>query len=1263
VEVRLLGPVEVVDKGATITFARAKERALVAALALRVGQVVSEARLCEALWGEDPPETAVRALQTHVSRVRKALGEAAAAVETHPSGYRLDPDVELDVARAEALLAQARAGSDPESVLVLLSQAAGLWRGPSLGDLDGEPFTGEAARLEELRLVITEERIAAELALGRHATVIAELEALCAEYPLREQLWSARMLALYRAGRQAEALRAYQDLRTRLGEELGLDPSESLRDLDAAIARRDSALAWVPVATAASVQPKIGLPPNNLPVQLTSFVGRDQEMVEVAQLLVEHRLITLTGAAGCGKTRLALQLGAHRLADYRDGVWLIDLAPLADPDLLVQTVASALDVREAPTAVVSALAPQSPHSLTEIVVEHLRGRELLIVLDNCEHLLDAAAAFTQGMLRVCPQLRVLATSREPLGVSGEVSWRVRSLSVPTRHQPISPEALRDYEAVRLFVDRAKACVPSFDLNERDGPAVAQICRRLDGIPLAIELAASRIEALAPGELAERLDDRFRVLTGGSRSGLERHQTLRAAIDWSYDALPAAERSLLQGLSVFAGGCTLQAAEAVCAGDEVASGDVLELLARLVAKSLVLMDRLSTPARYRMLETIRQYSRDKLTPEDATQLRAHHVGWCLDFTARAARGVWGAEQMAWFDALEDEEDNLRQALDWTIGGGEAEKALRLVGCLGRFWMVRRRVDEGLRWTLEALALDGQAFPFARAQALISAALMLVGYFGAYDEASRLATDSLEIFRDLGIRRGTFWALHTVSIAALFKGDVETAVTSGDEALEVAREAGDPGTLAYALLNRADVAIAEADFDMVTTLLAEAHPTLRRVDDKIGLVRLLGIQGYVAIRAGRYADAIPYLEETVLQSSHIGDAAAVVWALANLGSVTLVTGDHAAARKWFEKALRASSSDVSQKRAATWLPLGDVGPGLAPHHQLAPDVGGIGLARYDVESAYLDINTTRQALDKTGLPSAPEHSVLFPNVSPDSVLGVGGYDINARPSGSPGVESAFLNIFLLNGLAELALAEGDLVGAAETFANALGRLRPGEHDDVLASTTIPGSAVAERIGGQDPRVINALGMPAGESRLVTERRSGLVGPVGAFWGGWSAEELEQEDRGHSPDDVPQRSQGPGWLSNDGTWTWAAGFAEPVSVTVGAARESGAVFAPTSSSVGEHVLLPSILAGIAKVAVATGANERAARLFGASERLRGSTTSLHRQGRWILFEHRYDEAVDRSRSALQADAYEIAFAEGQGMTSDAAIEYAFDTLATHA
>jgi predicted ATPase/class 3 adenylate cyclase len=648
--------------------------------------------------------------------------------------------------------------------------------------------------------------------------------------------------------------------------------------------------------------------PNNLPVQLTSFVGRDQEMVELAGLLGAQRLVTLTGAAGCGKTRLALQVAAEVLEAYRDGVWLVDLAPLGDPDLVTQAVAATLGVRDAfASRGVDALdAGETARPLVELLVEHLRSRELLVVLDNCEHLLEASAELAGTLLMNCPGVGILATSREALGVAGEVSWRVRSLSVPDPKHPPPIEDLEGYEAIRLFVDRARARLPGFVLVSEDGSAVAQVCRRLDGIPLAIELAAARVEVLSVPELAARLDDRFRLLTGGTRTGLERHQTLRAAVDWSYDALSGAERVLLERLSVFAGGCTLEAAEDVCGGGEVEADAVLDLLSQLVAKSLVVMDRRPGGARYRLSETIRQYAREKLVASgDHEELGARHRDWCAALVGRAERGVWGPEQADWFETLEAEEDNLRQALDYTIAARQAEIALQLVGALGRFWMVHGRWEEGQRWLLDALALDeGNAYPFLRAQALNTAALIVLSFLGGAETARSLSSEALAIFRELGTRRGIFWSLNTLSAAALAEGDNAAAASLADEALAVARSAEHDPTIAYALHQRANVAIAQGDNTAAETLLVEALLILRRVDDKTGIARLVATRAVAALADRRYASAVPIVQEALALYRQLGDEFGTFVMVFYLGCAALLTGDHTTARRHFEEALKRS-----------------------------------------------------------------------------------------------------------------------------------------------------------------------------------------------------------------------------------------------------------------------------------------------------------------------------------------------------------------------
>ena len=446
-------------------------------------------------------------------------------------------------------------------------------------------------------------------------------------------------------------------------------------------------------------------------------MGRERELGEAAALLGAHRLVTLTGPGGTGKTRLALQAAAEVLEAHPDGVWLVELAALADPALVPQAVAAAVGVREEPGRPL-------PATLTDA----LRPKRLLLVLDNCEHLLDACARLADALLRACPHVRVLATSREALGLAGETAWRVPSLTVPdvadTQHAPDVADVAR-YAAVRLFADRAAAVQPEFVLTDENAAAVAQICARLDGIPLAIELAAARVRVLPPRQLLERLDDRFRILTGGSRTALERHQTLRAAVDWSYDLLTEPERALFARLAVFAGGWTLEAAEQVGAGEGIESPEVLDLLTRLADQSLVVaQEQPDGTARYRLLESLRQYGRDKLAARaEAPAVRDRHLAHFLALAERADPGLYGPDAPAWIERLEVEHDNLRAALDWALGPaagqGQAARGLRLAGALEYFWFLRVHRREGLARLQQALAHTDDAPSAARAQALYSA----------------------------------------------------------------------------------------------------------------------------------------------------------------------------------------------------------------------------------------------------------------------------------------------------------------------------------------------------------------------------------------------------------------------------------------------------------------------------------------------------------------------------------------------------------------
>jgi DNA-binding SARP family transcriptional activator len=544
-EFRILGPLEVIDQGRTVRITGPRERALLTALLLRPGETVSTDRLIDLLWSEDAPGNPSNALQAVVTRVRKALGRHGRdLLVTRTPGYALAVGHEqVDAVRFERLIAQAKdlLQHDPATASDLVGQALALWRGPALQELADQALAGqETARLEELRLTALEARIEADLTLGRHSELIGELQALVAAHPLRERFRGQLMLALYRAGRQAEALEVYQQARTLLGEELGLDPEPGLQALQAQILRQDPSLA-------VSAGPNRGRG-HTLPARISSFIGRAAELEDLRRLLTRSRLVTVIGPGGSGKTSLAVEAARAALSSQEGpgpvAVFFVDLAPVADPAHLPAAVAAALGLRGGPGA---AGTPTPPEVQLE---DFLRANDsLLLVLDNCEHLVEAVAHLTDRLLRAAPDARVLATSREPLGLTGEVAWSIPGLGTPDPSKPAGQ--LGEFDAVRLFSERAAAARPGFCLDEQTGPLVADICRRLDGLPLAIELAAARTRTLPVQEIARRLDDRFRLLTSGARTAVRRQQTLRAAIDWSYDLLTEPERLLLARLSVFA----------------------------------------------------------------------------------------------------------------------------------------------------------------------------------------------------------------------------------------------------------------------------------------------------------------------------------------------------------------------------------------------------------------------------------------------------------------------------------------------------------------------------------------------------------------------------------------------------------------------------------------------------------------------------------------------------------------------------------------
>jgi predicted ATPase/class 3 adenylate cyclase len=634
----------------------------------------------------------------------------------------------------------------------------------------------------------------------------------------------------------------------------------------------------------------LNIVPNNLPVHLTSFIGRERELAEVKRLLSETRLLTLTGWGGAGKTRLALQVAAEVLEGFQDGVWLVELAPLSDSDLVPQTVAAAMNVREQPGRPILAT-----------LREYIAQKHILLVLDNCEHLVAACARLADALLRTCPNLRILATSREPLGIAGETSWRVPPLSLPDLQRLPSPEGLSAYEAVRLFIERAVAVLPTFSVTNENAPWIAQVCHRLDGIPLAVELAAVRVKGLSVEQIAARLDDRFRLLTGGSRTALPHHQTLRAAIDWSHDLLSDPERIVLRRLAVFAGGCTVEAAEAVCGGDGIDTAEVLDLLLRLVDKSLVVAEEEEGKARYRMLETVQQYGRERLREAGEVEaVRRRHRDWYLELAERAEPRLLGEEQAAWLDRLEQEHANLRAALTWSVESGGTEAALRLVGALWRFWAVRGYFEEARGYLEAALKGSSDASAGFRAKALNAAGYLALSR-GDHGMARSLLEESLALQRQLGEPAGIAASLSNLGAAALQQGDHAGARSLFEENLAMRRRLGDKVGIAAALNDLGGAVIQQGDYTLARSLLEESLAIRRQLGDKAGTAVLLNNLGMVAIQQGDYATARSFLDESLLLCRAVGDKWLNAAGLDTLGDLARAQSDRAAAGSHYEESL--------------------------------------------------------------------------------------------------------------------------------------------------------------------------------------------------------------------------------------------------------------------------------------------------------------------------------------------------------------------------
>ena len=630
---------------------------------------------------------------------------------------------------------------------------------------------------------------------------------------------------------------------------------------------------------------------HNLPTQLTRFVGREREMVAVGELLSRQRLVTLVGPGGAGKTRLSLQLAADRAEQFADGVWLVELAPLTDPSLVPQTVALVLGVREEPG-----------RALHEALLAAVGARRMLLVLDNCEHLIGACADLADAVLRACPSLHLLATSREALGIAGEATWIVPSLSLPDPEGPLSVERLTRSEAVGLFVDRARLANPRFEVTAENASALAQICRRLDGIPLAIEMAVARTRALSVEQIASRLDDRFRLLTGGSRASPPRQQTLRALVDWSYDLLSDEERTLFARLAVFAGGWSLEAAESVCSGDEIEPDDVLDVLVRLADKSLIVVEPGAHGAqRYRLLEILSQYGQERLTARgevETTQER--HAAFFLDLAERAEPELYGPRQAAWYQDVQLEHDNLRAALRWYLTRRSGE-ALRLAVALWWFWHQHHLWTEGRDWLDRVLALpaSSESGP-ARVRALMGAGLM-AAFQRDFAAARARLEESVALARTLPANQNLGRAVGFLGIVHMFQGDSATGQELFQESLAVARQCGDAWIQSTMLRLLAMGAVRRQDHALAGSLLDESLATARASGDPWAVAMALNNYGDMTRARGDYQRAGALYEESLAFFREHGVGGAIGSVLHNLGYVNLHRGEYERAEASFAEAL--------------------------------------------------------------------------------------------------------------------------------------------------------------------------------------------------------------------------------------------------------------------------------------------------------------------------------------------------------------------------
>ena len=886
-EIRVLGPFEVMADGRPADVGGSKRQGLLALLALRGGHVVGVDALIDALWGEELPAAPRNALHHHIARLRAALGQESIIATT--DGYALK-DATVDAVRFEELLGDARAAlreGDPRGGAETVALALAIWRGPALHGLtDTTWFAAEARRLEALRVDALEEQFEAALALGDHREIVSELRATLAENPFRERLWGQLMLALYRSGRQADALETFQEARAVLADELGLEPGPELRGIQQAILAQDPAIATVP---------EVSRRRGNLPAPSTSFVGREQELAQVLELLREHRLVTLTGPPGVGKTRLALEAARVLESEIRDGVWVVDLARAGSADDLTRLVAQAVDARGAdPLA---------------RVVARLRDGDAVVVFDACEHVIEGVGPVVGTVLAQCPGVRVLATSREVLRVAGEIRVRVEPLPLADAE---SPDVV-DSPAVELFVARARAARPGFELTADAASVIAEISRLVDGLPLAIELAAARVNVLGLAELLSLVERRLTLLRERPASDVSR-AALETLVEWSYDLLHADEKTLLHQVAVHRGGASLASLIAAGGSHGLDEGTVTYLLGTLVDKSIVSVSFPSEDACYDVLDTVRDYALQRLAESgDLAAARKAHAEYFAAFCDSARVGLRGRDWLSWVKRLELENENLWAALSYARGA-DPGLAMWLAAGSALYFVLAERVSEARRFLETALSCVPEDAPvelrlelvaflcYIATEELDPAAGIAVG-----EPALALAAGEASK-RSLGLLQGA------LGLAFAYTGDEQRASALAEEGHATVLAEGDEWSIAVCSLLRAQVAARAGDLSMVAAMAAEADRFAGAVGFDAFQVPAALLEAWVAERHEDGETAAKAYRRTIELAERTGFDDHAAFALARLGSSALAGGDLRQAETLERRALAGAEAAHADWTAA-------------------------------------------------------------------------------------------------------------------------------------------------------------------------------------------------------------------------------------------------------------------------------------------------------------------------------------------------------------